>query len=1193
MHYYIFLMLHLIMGVGSVAVRVIGTTEPEVNGLYLCRSIVDGGSCPHAWLEGLVLRQVFRMVGGVKQRRWYIHNESVTAPLYGAIAPDDDAPFTTQPWRKLGVNATTIPLMRLEPTPSQCDPAAGAVVNSFVAWTLLLDPSTSRGRYSAPPDATTFDGCVAALLPAPDFNSQLSATTNLENRFRSISRSRFTSPVIGWPLELMVLCQMMASTDDCFSAYALAADQEFDSYNNNNTGGFELCVGAAPLSPLACYSHNVNDQLGMDRCCMLLSGAVMHAEFLLVVNPQPQRVLELLARTARWRRAFILLEKDEKGETAIPIQSAESTAAAVIRDPMNGLSVLALAMLGIGLQDLLHISTQFLPLSPRLSQQLIQTLVHPQKKQLRFMVDAALKVCRRLQTLADLHSHLMTFSSLLFHACHYAHTQEDDKRNHVNVVGVPPPLESCRALAQNLMTLGNDESAAWLVARLIIRNMPLPPSLPEAATKKASYLLSWSSTNDPNFSPLDRLSYIAHQLPLLSSVARRRWAASPELSLLLGILLQVGSPVVSCCGNACSSTRPLLLSALDAIHQICGESCTLPDLEFSVRGLFLLAYQDLPPLAASFFSQVSAAAVPRRFLSIVQSSRPDWPWLFKGKDPVLAEAAAAAAVAAVGSAVVVDSMATRQLVRVGFASSYFYRHPVGRLLAPIIIHLAAAAAADRASSSKPGTPQRRMLEVHVIVLGQGPSQKQAPRDDDLTLHLVNILGSKHLHRPAACSVSGGSAVACVLALRQLSLDVLVFGDCHMDALTAFTSMMRVAPVTVAFWGHPSTTGWEDAVDYFVTSSSFEGALEGQGQGRPRAVHREARRNDFSEQLVAFESLSTAIYWPHLAHNNSTSYEYDGDVSLSAHGEFMLRRLMKSHGSCRTLAGLPPRLPVSHYEVKDPNNDDYKQDRGNDQEEDLKPRGPRFYGCLQSLFKMHPSLDLALAALLRADTEAVVLVLLPEREQPVWASRFIERLRRVLATNGAQGSSVVTDFNLASRVWIVAPLPTADYEAVVCSLHVTLDPFPFGGGLTLVDGLSCPEPVPFVTVSALQSVHRLGAGFVAALAREGLQHDHIGGWDDNETRPCSFPLGLDGSLSPTPLSFNPTPVNDTTPFLIAQVENFAAIAIGLAKRSQACRLYLADVTPIDGGSPRSNQVRRALFDPTSAAEEWRAFLLRAV
>lgn len=60
------------------------------------------------------------------------------------------------------------------------------------------------------------------------------------------------------------------------------------------------------------------------------------------------------------------------------------------------------------------------------------------------------------------------------------------------------------------------------------------------------------------------------------------------------------------------------------------------------------------------------------------------------------------------------------------------------------------------------------------------------------------------------------------------------------------------------------------------------------------------------------------------------------------------------------------------------------------------------------------------------------------------------------------------------------MPHGDYLTVVCGVDVTLDPFPFGGGVTLTDSLSCPsrnrssrnpgskyDPVPFVTSSLLQ------------------------------------------------------------------------------------------------------------------------------
>lgn len=117
------------------------------------------------------------------------------------------------------------------------------------------------------------------------------------------------------------------------------------------------------------------------------------------------------------------------------------------------------------------------------------------------------------------------------------------------------------------------------------------------------------------------------------------------------------------------------------------------------------------------------------------------------------------------------------------------------------------------------------------------------------------------------------------AIAGLGLHVLVFGDVGMEALTTYLSYARLAPVQVAFWGHPSTTGthtlrrarrtcissregaacsWHpvplfvvcvcsfsasSAVDYYITSELFEDDSWA-AQGR------------FSEQLVRFSSLST-------------------------------------------------------------------------------------------------------------------------------------------------------------------------------------------------------------------------------------------------------------------------------------------------------------------------------------------------
>ena len=47
----------------------------------------------------------------------------------------------------------------------------------------------------------------------------------------------------------------------------------------------------------------------------------------------------------------------------------------------------------------------------------------------------------------------------------------------------------------------------------------------------------------------------------------------------------------------------------------------------------------------------------------------------------------------------------------------------------------------------------------------------------------------------------------------------------------------------------------------------------------------------------------------------------------------------------------------------------------------------------------------------------------------------------------------------------AQMAKAEYEKLLCQMSVNLDPFPFGGGVTLWDSVHCH--VPFVTLPELQ------------------------------------------------------------------------------------------------------------------------------
>ncbi len=90
-------------------------------------------------------------------------------------------------------------------------------------------------------------------------------------------------------------------------------------------------------------------------------------------------------------------------------------------------------------------------------------------------------------------------------------------------------------------------------------------------------------------------------------------------------------------------------------------------------------------------------------------------------------------------------------------------------------------------------------------------------------------------------------------LAQLDLDVLVHADVGMDALTQTLAYSRFAPVQVATWGHPDTTG-SAMMDYYLSSQHLERA-DGQA--------------DYSERLVLLPSLGIDYQRPQLSGHAKT------------------------------------------------------------------------------------------------------------------------------------------------------------------------------------------------------------------------------------------------------------------------------------------------------------------------------------
>jgi uncharacterized protein (TIGR03032 family) len=145
--------------------------------------------------------------------------------------------------------------------------------------------------------------------------------------------------------------------------------------------------------------------------------------------------------------------------------------------------------------------------------------------------------------------------------------------------------------------------------------------------------------------------------------------------------------------------------------------------------------------------------------------------------------------------------------RIGFLSAYFRNHTIGTLNVGRIERLS-----------------RERFEVVVLSAG-------ASRD----------AGTVRFEQAADRFVAIPRQVSAARALiAEQDLDLLLFTDVGMDALTYTLAFSRMAPVQCATWGHPVTTG-SPTIDYFISSALLEVA---------------GAEDHYTEQLAALPSLAT-------------------------------------------------------------------------------------------------------------------------------------------------------------------------------------------------------------------------------------------------------------------------------------------------------------------------------------------------
>ena len=135
----------------------------------------------------------------------------------------------------------------------------------------------------------------------------------------------------------------------------------------------------------------------------------------------------------------------------------------------------------------------------------------------------------------------------------------------------------------------------------------------------------------------------------------------------------------------------------------------------------------------------------------------------------------------------VDFVRSKKRIRVGVLSAYFRDHTVGRLNIGRLEGLS-----------------REYIHLSVVYAG-------SLMDDFVERYRSAADEFVNLPRNLA------SAIA---VLKSLSLDILIHADVGMDSLTQTLAYSRFAPVQIATWGHPDTTG-SSMIDYFLSSDQLE------------------------------------------------------------------------------------------------------------------------------------------------------------------------------------------------------------------------------------------------------------------------------------------------------------------------------------------------------------------------------------
>jgi predicted O-linked N-acetylglucosamine transferase (SPINDLY family) len=261
----------------------------------------------------------------------------------------------------------------------------------------------------------------------------------------------------------------------------------------------------------------------------------------------------------------------------------------------------------------------------------------------------------------------------------------------------------------------------------------------------------------------------------------------------------------------------------------------------------------------------------------------------------------------------------------------------------------------------------------------------------------------------------------ISAIERAKLDVLVFADTLSEPMNHFLMYNRLAPIQVAFWGNPITTGSKH-IDYFVSGEYLE---------HPHRTRMRAVEDPYSEQVVLLEGQAIWYYAP------EPSYE--------------TLKKSKAYDLMSKLA--PPK--------------DYTRDVFGIQDDWF------VYFCPQSVFKMHPLFDTIFARILAGNPKAHLYVTAGRRKQ--WTDKYMARLGGASAKYAA---SIGVHEDLSQRIHLIDRVSSEQFLALMKIADTVLHPFPFDGSRTSADALM--QGVPMVTLPSEYLRGRMGMQFLRTM-----------------------------------------------------------------------------------------------------------------